>query len=118
LHAGDLESATSLVKQSLDSCLEENEILGRAQCLVALAGIVAARGHVVQAARLLGALEAGLDVIGRPLFRPDRFERDRFLDDVRASLGEPAFAAETSEGQLMTPEQAIAYALEDLQRLS
>jgi non-specific serine/threonine protein kinase len=113
LHAGDLPAAEALSRESLSRCREEGSTLGRTQCLVALAGIAAARGQGARAARLLGAFAAGLDRIDAALYRPERFERDRCLEEVRARLGEPAFAAAWAEGQAMTLEQAVTYALAD-----
>jgi hypothetical protein len=113
LHAGDLPSAERLILESLDLSREEGNTLGRTQCLVALAGVAAARGRPAQAARLLGAFEARINLIGPPPFRPERFERDRCVGEVRTRLGEQEFAAAWAEGQLLTLEQAVADALDE-----
>ncbi len=50
--------------------------------------------------------------IGAPLPPVDRRRYDVAIADIRAQLDEPTFAAAWAEGQAMTLEQAIAYALE------
>jgi hypothetical protein len=42
----------------------------------------------------------------------DLVAHDAALEIARAVLGEAAFVARWNEGQAMTPEQAVAYALE------
>jgi len=70
----------------------------RAVCLAA-----AATGH--------WRLESGPRA--RPLARPLRRLFDLWLEPARRQLSEPARAAAEAEGQAMTLEQAVAYALED-----
>jgi len=41
-------------------------------------------------------------------------ERDACITALRAAMGVQAFAAAWEEGQAMTVEQAVAYALEEL----
>jgi ATP/maltotriose-dependent transcriptional regulator MalT len=79
--------------------------------LAELGGLANVRGKPERAARLLGAAEALLGSIDNllPPFRAD-FERD--VAAVRAHLGETAIAAAWAEGQAMTREQAITYALQ------
>ena len=79
-----------------------------AQCLVGFAGLCAVRGRLERAARLLaaaGALSAYLPVLG-----PDHA---REIAEVRAAMGEAAFAAAWADGEAMTLEQAIALALDE-----
>ena len=45
---------------------------------------------------------------------PEQADQERVLSEVRAQLGEAAFAAAWEEGQAMTLEQAVEYALEGL----
>jgi hypothetical protein len=66
----------------------------------------------VQAARLFGAAAALREAISAP--RPPAFRSyyERDLTAVRDRLGQEAFETAWAEGQGMTPEQAIEYALE------
>jgi hypothetical protein len=52
------------------------------------------------------------EALGAPRYGHQRAIRSRVLASVRAALGEEAFAAAWAEGEAMTRERAIAYALE------
>ncbi len=65
-----------------------------------------------RAARLCGAADALHDLSRFSLSPAERVERDRALAAARAALGEEAFAAVYAEGQAMTMEQAVEYALD------
>ena len=43
----------------------------------------------------------------------EREEFEQALASIHAALGEDAFTAAWEEGRAMTPQQAVAYALED-----
>jgi hypothetical protein len=78
------------------------------------AGAQAAQGRAVRAIRLWGAMEALLESVGAPL--QNMFKAtigDRYIADVRTSLGEPAFQAALVEGRALSPVRAVEYALED-----
>jgi hypothetical protein len=87
--------------------------LGIANCIEALAGIALERGHVEAATRLLGAVEALLELVGGSVQWGGRvrFERDR--DMARARLGDHAFARARADGRALVLDEAIAYALSD-----
>ena len=82
-------------------------------CLAGAAGVVAAAAQPVRAARLLGAAEAVREAIGLPLPPATQAGYQHIVEAVRTQLGEGEFRAAWAEGQAMTLEQAIAYALED-----
>ncbi len=81
-------------------------------CLLGLARVARTKGRVQQAARLLGAVEPRLsfnlefDTLNTDPAERTAYERD--VAEVRAQLGEEAFAALWAEGRRMTPEQVIA----------
>src|SRR5215203_5252634 len=64
--------------------------------------------------RLLGASQALLEAAGAPLYAyaRDRDLYERWIKELRSRLGETAFGAAWAEGQAMSPEHAIEYALE------
>lgn len=81
--------------------------------IASLAGPLSKRGESEKAARLLGAstlllveLGADFDPVNKPFI-------NEFTADVRAQLDEATFEAAWAEGQALTLEQAVAYALED-----
>ena len=61
----------------------------------------------MRAARLLGAVEAQIDV-NKHMAPVERVAYERDVASVRARLGEEIFAAAWKEGRSMTPQQALA----------
>jgi hypothetical protein len=61
------------------------------------------------------ALEVARDAADEAAFvcPANRVTYERNRDDARAQLGEAAFSALVTAGQAITPEQAVAYALEE-----
>lgn len=88
----------------------------RAVALAGVGGLAGERGKSEQAAKLLGAAEDIIKTESRfkryPLSDHARFDSD--VASARAQLGEPAFARAWNEGIAMSLEQAIAYALQDV----
>ena len=78
--------------------------------LVGFAELAEVQGMSVRAARLLGAAAAFTE--SRNGILPLGGELERDVPTLRTQLGEAAFAAAWFEGNAMTSEQAVAYALE------
>jgi hypothetical protein len=81
--------------------------------LSGLAGVANQTGQLRYATRLYGAADLIGQNIGVPTVPWEVAETERDLTLIRAQLGEEAFAAAWAEGQAMTLEQAVAYALEE-----
>ena len=114
LAEGDHERAARLFEEGLTHSAEVGEVTNVAYCLEGLATIDASEGRLERAARLWGAAEAiqePIEVIAYP-YATDRYFRDRQVAAARERLGEKAWTAAWDEGQAMTIEQAIEYALE------
>jgi predicted ATPase/DNA-binding SARP family transcriptional activator len=111
LRRGDIEEATRIFEESLLLNQAVNHTQGIAQCFAALAGAAAMQGDIVRAARLMGATEAVVEAIAIPMYRNDQNEFDLNMVDVRAQLGDEQIRAAWSEGQSMSLEEAIAYAM-------
>jgi non-specific serine/threonine protein kinase len=109
--AGDAADATGRLGESLALRRELGERLGIAEGLEGLAAVEAETGQAERAARWLGAADGLREAIGAPLPPVERPEHEATLAAVRATLGEPAFAAAWSAGQAMTVERAVAEAL-------
>ena len=86
---------------------------GVALCLDGLAKVAAAQEREARAAWLFAAAEGLRDAIGAPLSPSDRPAYEAALSAVRSAIGDEAFAAAWTAGQTLTPEQAVAAALED-----
>jgi hypothetical protein len=113
---GDYAAARSLHEEGLAIFRELGDKGGIAQSLESLAGLAAVWGRGLErAARLWGAAAALREAIGAPLPPSEREKYEREVGAARAALGEEAFASAWAEGEAMTLEQAIAYALEDEQ---
>jgi len=85
----------------------------RAGALIGLAGVAAAGGQALRAARLLGAADARAEAGATYTDAADSLYKGRTMSSAIAQLGEAAFAAARAEGWAMTFEQAADYALEE-----
>jgi non-specific serine/threonine protein kinase len=81
--------------------------------LAVVAGAESKMGNAEKAARLLGAASALLSETGVVYHPYDIPEIIKYTDDVKAQLDEVAYESALSEGQAMTADQAISYALEE-----
>jgi DNA-binding CsgD family transcriptional regulator len=81
--------------------------------LMGLSAVATHRDHMHRAAKLYGASEALQEATGLSpkSLANARYDYEGYLATVRAGLAEPDFDAAWSEGQAMSPEQAIEYAL-------
>ncbi len=111
---GDGRRARVLLEEALRLA---DEIGNKQQIVHALMGFaeLAAQGRgaeVERAARLTGATQALISVIGSDQMNWGHQAASRFVG-LRAQLGDARFAAAWAEGQVMTLEQAVAYALDE-----
>jgi hypothetical protein len=114
IHLGDVESATTLLAESLSSFRKWADSLGIARCLLGFADLQQVHGHMEQAARVLSFVEPWLQSNQIQLVHFDRANNERCVSAVRAQLDEATFAKAWAEGHAMTLEQAVEYALEGL----
>jgi hypothetical protein len=70
------------------------------------------RGEGERAARLYGAADSLRQYLGAPLLPGDRPRHERYLAAARSLINEAVWEAAWEEGQAMTREAAISYALE------
>jgi tetratricopeptide (TPR) repeat protein len=105
------EKARTFLVESLALCAELGDKLGTIDSLEGLASLAAALEDDARAARLWGALDTALQVIGTPL-TPDDLTQS-YLDAASSRLGEEAWEAAFAEGKGMTLEQAVEYALSE-----
>ena len=112
-HEGEADRAQVLFMESLTLALEIRHIVLQVDALAYLASAVGASGHSKHAARLFGAAEVLYDTYGFSHQATDLPEWERSRDNVRQQLGEVTFETAWAEGQAMTLDEAIAYALEE-----
>jgi predicted ATPase len=85
---------------------------GVAESLTGMARAAMASGRAERAVRLFGTADGLIRALGATLLFGVQPASEDELSGARHSLGDEAFAAAWAEGQAMTLEQAIAYALE------
>lgn len=107
-HQGDPDQAERYFRESLAIFQELDNKRGIVECL---AGLAAVRGWTQEAARLLAAAETLLTSYGGSWWPADQVEYEHHLAALQAALDKTEFAAAWAEGQAMTLEQAIAWAL-------
>ncbi len=112
LGEGDLAAARKHLEKSLAIRRELSEKWSIADSLEAFAALAFAEGNPERAAHLWGAAEALREAIGASQAAGDRARHDRNVATARLQLGEKAIAAAWTEGQKLSAEEAIAYALE------
>jgi predicted ATPase/class 3 adenylate cyclase len=109
---GDWARAARLCGESLTLFRELGDKGNLAACLEALAAVAAGQGAAERAAQLLGAAAGRRESLRVALTPTERAHSERCAAGVRATLGEEAFTARWAEGQRMTLEQALAFAVE------
>jgi predicted ATPase/PAS domain-containing protein len=113
LDTGDYDQARSLYEQSLSIRRKFDDYTGIASVLEGFATLLAAQGAPERALRLNGAALSMRKHIEAPRSGPWRERVDRKLEEARRAVGQNIDTL-LSEGELMTPEQAIAYALQTI----
>jgi predicted ATPase/DNA-binding SARP family transcriptional activator len=96
---GDADAAGALLRESLMTLRHLGDRYGIARALEGLARVAGLRGEAHRAARLYGAASGLREELGAPVPPADRAAYKRRIDDVRACLGEDAFAAGWAEGR-------------------
>ena len=80
--------------------------------LECFAAIALTRRDYARAARLYGAASVLREKIGIPMTPPEQIEYQAQLASLHSSLDEKAFAAAWGEGQALSMDDAIKFALE------
>jgi tetratricopeptide (TPR) repeat protein len=118
-HRDQFERATALLKEGLvlvrgtEMGHFEGDHIVQFEQLEGLAGLAAIEGGAVRAARLFGAAAAQRSMAGLVITPPDQEGYTRDIAAGCAQLDAATWDASWAEGQAMSLEQAIAYALGD-----
>jgi len=108
-HHGDIERAEWLFTQGLIKSVElEHDKHTTVTGIIPLAGVIAAKGQLEQAVRILGAAEALLEPMGVGLQAGDQVEYDRDLVFIRSHFDDATFQKYWNEGRALTLEQTLA----------
>jgi non-specific serine/threonine protein kinase len=109
---GDYAGARSLLAEGLAVARDAGHMQGILSALEAWAGLAVAKGQPARAARLLGAAAAGRETM-RVVQAYTGSHLDHDTAASRATLDEDGYAAAWADGQAMTLQHAIAYALRE-----
>ena len=109
---GDIQGAAAAFREALERADQRAiDVADIIWCLRGVGQVAAARGNGERAARLLGAAEALAHGSGVQLDRAEQGVLARLPGSTQ--VAEARWASSWAEGQAMTLEDAIAYALED-----
>jgi predicted ATPase len=107
----DYTAARSFYSEVIDVAQEIRNGFIKTVYLSACATLAAAQRKPDKAARLVGAVEKQIPSIRFELSPTERAEYDEAIAAARVALGEEAFTKAWAEGQKMTIDEAIEYAL-------
>jgi tetratricopeptide (TPR) repeat protein len=85
------------------------------ECLIGFASIASFEKRFERAAQLIGQAETALEARGDPLEDFDQAELQRLQTSLCEELGDTQFEILAAEGRAMSQEQAIRFALEELE---
>jgi non-specific serine/threonine protein kinase len=109
----DYKRATGIYKESLSLYQSSGDKFGPPFVVEALGLLAVALGDAKRAARLWGAAASWREAINAPLWLTYQRDYAPSVSQARTQLGEEAYESAWSEGHAMSPEQAIALALEE-----
>jgi predicted ATPase len=111
LKEGDPTNAAPLLAESQALFRQMGHRRGLLLCLDGFAALYLLKGNLTRAISLLSATQAAMDRNETFLETVDRLEFEKHVAEARALEGEPMWSRAWAEGQSMTIEQAIDYAL-------
>jgi tetratricopeptide (TPR) repeat protein len=110
---GEYRRAAALYAESIGCSHEIGARALVAEGLEGLAWVADAGGQAQRAARLGGAAQALREALGMPLPLYQQDGHDQAVTAMRAVLGEGAFTLVWAAGAALSPEQAVAMALDE-----
>jgi predicted ATPase len=108
---GDFEAARAYYADGLTALQDVGDRQNIALCLAGRAALALDEGQLLLAARLFATADTLLASIGSPMPPVRQVKRAELVTQLRAQLGEDAFAATWADGAAMALDQAIALAL-------
>jgi tetratricopeptide (TPR) repeat protein len=111
LHEGNIGEARIIFVETAQNFQKDRVVIGTVFNLEGMAGLYIAVGKPECSARLIGSADAARQKIGsqRPLV--EQVDVDKIIALCLANMGEAAFSDAYDEGQKMTLEEAVTYAL-------
>lgn len=112
LLCGDTRAATAYFEESLILRQEMRQLAGMAWAIEGLAEVAIQHNDRPRAVRLLGAAAGLRTTAGAEMDEPDRIRFSEILAELRTSLGQATFESLWSAGYKLSPDAAVASALE------
>jgi DNA-binding CsgD family transcriptional regulator len=109
---GRHDRAEALLAESLELFAEVKDAWGSSASLESLAHTACAQDQPQRAAKLFGAADGQRERAAVPLPPADRPEHDRAIATLRLRLGREAVARLICEGQRLSLDEAVAFALD------
>jgi non-specific serine/threonine protein kinase len=109
---GEFELASGLCRESLALNQETGDHRGVLACVAGFGAIATAQRDYERAAVLVAAVESQLALTGTRLLPVDKMEHERNLKVVHEEMDENTLGTYWAQGQAMSLEAAIAFALE------
>ena len=109
--SGSLRAAEAFFAESLDQARRVRVMAGTAYALIGLAMAGAGGTQPGRSARLHGAADQALKVLGETLEPLEGRLRDLDCQRLRSAMGDEAFEAEYAAGKALTAEEILALAL-------
>ncbi len=114
VHQGEHARATVLLTEAYTLSQITNESVTSAMCLM---GLASSQPHPVRTVTLLGAILSAWELSGKTIQTIGPYfsaEYEYILQAAQSALSDVVFASAWGEGRQMTLDEAIAYALEDI----
>jgi len=110
----DIETSRAMLRDALTLFVEIGDPDAQAEALESCLGLAAAQERWIAGARIAGAADALRRRLGVPIAPADRIHLDAWMESCRQALEEQVFDAAWREGEAMTSDQAVSYALGEL----
>ena len=116
-YEGEFDKARSLFIESLKLAQQSKDDIDIALTLINIAALLRVKGFSDKFARLLGSAENIVpEGLWQTIYRIFRVDIEQAIELARVTLGEYAYNAAYAEGRTMKIEDAIAYALKELEQ--
>jgi hypothetical protein len=113
LHAGNASGAVEYLREALQIARAIGHRRNVADCLLDFGVLARMAGQPERAARLLGAAEALRGALNAQISVRQRPSHAETVQAMRAALGDAPFEHAWAAGRALTPEEAVADALEE-----
>ena len=111
IHSGDLAEARTIINESIRSFSKDGHGIGTIFSLEGAALLYSTIGKTEHAARLLGFSDIARKKIKDPRPPLEQADMDKIIVACLSKMGEEAFSDAYDEGQKMTLDEAVEYAL-------